>query len=114
MDRPTIYGFNTDVWRSFTPWQQDYVRHATTIEPDRLHFPPPDPAQWGHRPHYVTPAFSQYMPPQYSTRKVRRDTEHTAHLILSLATCGVWLPVWGVIVLVRKGMGRRTEVTRHG
>lgn len=41
---------------------------------------------------------------------VRRPCNHALHLVLSLFTCGLWLPVWAVLAVV----GRRETVTHHG
>lgn len=37
----------------------------------------------------------------------RRPANHALHLVLTLATCGLWLPVWAVSAVV----GRRETVT---
>lgn len=37
---------------------------------------------------------------------IRREANHTLHLILTLFTCGLWLPVWVCVAVY----GRRTTV----
>ncbi|AHJ86488.1 hypothetical protein ST20ES_35 [Mycobacterium phage 20ES] len=34
-------------------------------------------------------------------------TNHALHLVLSLVTCGMWLPVWAVVAMVNSGRTRK-------
>lgn len=42
-------------------------------------------------------------PPPYQ-QVVKRGANHTLHIIMSIFTCGLWLPVWAVAAM----MGRKT------
>lgn len=39
-----------------------------------------------------------------------KRTSHTFHLVMSIITLGLWLPVWGIVWLVNKSS---TEQVRH-
>ncbi|WP_165436513.1 hypothetical protein [Amycolatopsis suaedae] len=51
--------------------------------------------------------------PSYAVRKVKRETAHTFHLIMTLCTFGIWgIMVWMPLLLIRKMLPKRREVTR--
>jgi hypothetical protein len=35
------------------------------------------------------------------------ETNHLLHLVLSLVTCGFWLPVWGLVAVINHGRTKR-------
>jgi hypothetical protein len=45
------------------------------------------------------------------TTYVPRRTNHGLHLLLSLFTCGAWLPVWAIVFIYNKVVPER-HVTR--
>lgn len=59
------------------------------------------------RPPVVAPA-QPMMPTRYVTRGVS-GTEHMIHLVLTLFTFGLWLPVW----IIRMFAGRHRQVARY-
>ena len=50
--------------------------------------------------------------PHKAVAWVPHQTHPTFHLIMTLITCGLWLPVWLVIAIVQ-GMTKRRVVTRY-
>lgn len=61
-----------------------------------------------HRPTHIT-----YTPPTVTTYKVRRQTSHTFHLIMSILTCGIWaILVWWPLTWWHK-FGPRKKITQH-
>ncbi|CAA79411.1 Hypothetical Protein PBI_L5_35 [Fromanvirus L5] len=43
--------------------------------------------------------------PQPTVMPVR--TNHAMHLLLSLITCGMWLPVWVIMAMINSGRTRK-------
>jgi hypothetical protein len=43
---------------------------------------------------------------------MKRQTNHTFHLIVSLLTCGLWLPVWGFVWLFNQVRRPKPVLTR--
>lgn len=39
----------------------------------------------------------------YPGAPVKRGTNHALHLIITICTCGVWLPVWIVVAAANGG-----------
>lgn len=39
-------------------------------------------------------------------------TSHTFHLLMTVFTCGLWLPVWGCMAILNR-LGRRRVVTTY-
>lgn len=52
--------------------------------------------------HYAPPAYVQQ--PQYIA--VSRGSDHTFHLLMTVFTCGLWLPIWVVMEIVSSSRGR--------
>ncbi|AGR46450.1 hypothetical protein ODIN_35 [Mycobacterium phage Odin] len=50
-------------------------------------------------PNYPPPA------PQPTVLPVR--TNHAMHLVLSLITCGMWLPVWVIVAMINSSRTRK-------
>lgn len=44
--------------------------------------------------------------PQQTISTVPLGTNHGLHLILTLVTCGAWLPIWLIVWLSRRGQSR--------
>lgn len=42
----------------------------------------------------------------------RNRTSHVFHLLMTLLTCGLWLPVWAVVAILN-GITKRRVVTRY-
>jgi hypothetical protein len=57
------------------------------------------------------PQVSVQMPHVAVTRQPVR-TNHTFHLIMTLITCGLWLPVWAIVALLNK-VSKQRVVTRY-
>lgn len=53
-----------------------------------------------------------YQPPQRIVTKTHRDTSHTFHLIMTVCTLGLWLPVWAIMAVVNAVGPRKKSVTR--
>jgi len=59
-----------------------------------------------------------YQPPPPRPRKAVTKTRglsggsHTFHLLATVFTCGLWLPIWGCVWLYRM-LVRRKSVTRY-
>ena len=53
--------------------------------------PAPRPTAPARPPAYPVPA---YGPPVRYVTKSKRHTSHAFHLIMTIVTCGLWLPVW--------------------
>jgi hypothetical protein len=47
-----------------------------------------------------------------STMWVPNRTSHTFHLIMTLLTCGLWLPVWALVTVLNR-VTKRKVVTRY-
>jgi hypothetical protein len=45
--------------------------------------------------------------PGPQTYVTKRGANHTLHIVLSVVTCGLWLPVWAIAA----AMGRKTKTT---
>jgi hypothetical protein len=71
-----------------------------------------DGNRWtGHvqpRPPVAVVPVAQPLPKRYVTRGVS-GTEHLIHLVLTVATCGLWLIVW----LIRMFAGRHRAVAKY-
>lgn len=52
--------------------------------------------------HYTPP--QPYVPPQYIN--VSRGSDHTFHLLMTVFTCGAWLPVWLICEIVSASRNR--------
>ena len=60
--------------------------------------------QQTHSPQAAGPIIvNQQFAPQSPVVVIRPGTNHGLHLVLSLLTCGAWLPVWLIIVIVNGG-----------
>ncbi|ARQ94607.1 membrane protein [Mycobacterium phage Journey13] len=46
-------------------------------------------------------------PPPMPAAVLPVKTNHAMHLVLSLITCGMWLPVWIVVAMVNSSRTRR-------
>jgi hypothetical protein len=69
---------------------------------------PPLPAPYPQPMHIQAPA------PYVSVTKVRKDTSHTFHLLMTLFTCGMWgIFVWIPIIIWHKMGPRQKQRTRH-
>lgn len=62
-----------------------------------MSYPPPWPPQQPQPTRIVT--------------SVPVQTSHTFHLIMTLVTCGLWLPVWALVAILNS-FSRRRHVTR--
>jgi hypothetical protein len=97
-------------------------RHAG--DPSRAHVPQPLPAagwypQGGGLRYWDGQAWTDHLappPPVYPHYPQQRwravgvsGGEQVGHLMLTMMTCGMWLPVWVIIVIVR---GRRRYLPR--
>ncbi|WP_326580854.1 hypothetical protein OIE69_42650 [Actinacidiphila glaucinigra] len=49
-----------------------------------------------------------YQQPQRQV--IEQGANHTLHIILSIFTCGLWLPIWAIAAMV----GRKKTVTTYG
>lgn len=41
---------------------------------------------------------------------VNQGTNHLLHLVLTLLTCGLWIPVWIIVAIINAGNGRTTVI----
>ncbi|MEU6342205.1 hypothetical protein ABZ883_14835 [Streptomyces sp. NPDC046977] len=51
-----------------------------------------------------------YQPPQPQRQVIEQGANHTLHIILSIFTCGLWLPIWAIAA----AMGRKKTITSYG
>lgn len=71
--------------------------------------PPP-----GYRPPMPQPVYYGPPPPAYSVTKVRKDTSHTFHLLMTFFTCGFWAIFVWLPIIIWNSMGPRKKVkTRY-
>lgn len=75
----------------------DGVQWTENRAPMQRRQPPPPSAQ---QPIVIAQQFAPQAPPVvvYNT-----GTNHGLHLVLTLLTCGMWLPVWIIVVIVNGG-----------
>jgi hypothetical protein len=52
-------------------------------------------------------------PRGYSVTRYRKSTSHTFHLLMTLITCGLWLPVWAIVSMWHAFGPRDKAVTQH-
>lgn len=69
-----------------------------------------DGRQWGPQTRALQVQVPQ-MPRMAVTRQPRR-TSHLFHLVMSLITFGLWLPVWALVAILNK-VSRDKVVTRY-
>ncbi|WP_078344726.1 DUF2510 domain-containing protein [Mycobacteroides chelonae] len=65
-----------------------------------------DGVQWTQ--HVVPPAARLVAP----TVIVNQGPNHLLHLILTLLTCGLWIPVWIIIAIISASGGNRQTIIR--
>lgn len=66
-----------------------------------------DGQQWTHQTRTI-----QAAAPRKAVTWVPHQTHPTFHLIMTLLTCGLWLPIWLIIAIVQS-ITRRKVVTRY-
>jgi hypothetical protein len=88
------------------PWQgQQHYPHPASMYHQQAH-----PQQ----PVYQQPVYYQPVHPQQTTYKVRKDTSHTFHLLMTVFTCGVWGVLVWVPITIWHAFGARKKITeRH-
>ncbi|OKI43031.1 hypothetical protein [Micromonospora sp. CB01531] len=64
--------------------------------PQQGHYPPPPQGQ------YPPPGYPPQAPPQQWKVVKTGGTRHSMHALISLFTCGAWLPVWFLVWLLTK------------
>jgi hypothetical protein len=75
---------------------------------------------YGYQQPMPAPAYYQQPPPMamphpaYAVTKVRKDTSHTFHLLMTLFTCGFWAVFVWLPIIIWNSMGPRQKVkTRY-
>lgn len=66
----------------------------------------------GHQPPAAIPPTLGMQQVHHGVMAVPVDTNHTFHLLLTVFTCGLWLPVWLIVWAVNAG--RRKRVLTYG
>jgi hypothetical protein len=67
--------------------------------------------QWGEQVRAASPTPVTQAPRKAVTWQPNH-TSHTFHLLMTLFTCGLWLPVW-IVVSIINGVTKRRVVTRY-
>lgn len=78
----------------------------------------PQPMPYGYQQPMPPPVYYQppiAMPhPAYAVTKVRKDTSHTFHLLMTLFTCGMWAIFVWLPIIIWNSMGPRRKIkTRY-
>lgn len=98
---------------------------SSTVRTPAGWYPAPSGApgvlQWwdGHRwtpttnqAQHLANVYPQQSFPTSAVTKSPKQTNHVLHLILSVLTCGLWLPVWAIVWWINT-MSRDKSVTRY-
>ncbi|MFC6013776.1 hypothetical protein [Nocardia lasii] len=104
--------------RNFAPHPRESPRDLAPPQPVAPTQPYPAPQQpYPPAPQHYSP-YQGYPPPAYPmpgqpmvsvtqhngmgphTIVVRRGVNHGLHLVLTLITCGLWLPIWAIAIVI--------------
>ncbi|ABE67357.1 hypothetical protein PBI_CHE12_38 [Mycobacterium phage Che12] len=58
-------------------------------------------------PQYPQQPYPNYPPPAPQPTVLPVRTNHAMHLLLSVITCGMWLPVWIIVAMINSGRTRK-------
>ncbi|QGJ89735.1 membrane protein [Mycobacterium phage Superchunk] len=56
---------------------------------------------------YAGQPYGQPVPPPPTPTVLPVRTNHAMHLVLSLITCGMWLPVWVIMAMINSSRTRK-------
>jgi hypothetical protein len=88
--------------------QQQGEGAVPAVRPPITHPAPPE----GHQPPAVPSQALGTQQVHHGVMDVPVDTNHTFHLLFTVFTCGLWLPVWLIVWAVNTG--RRKKVLTYG